>query len=69
MEYELSTDLRPLALVAKKDTFIGFRRKNGRIGKHNYIVVVTSVKCSATVAMARMIADQFTLKRSGRVPQ
>jgi altronate dehydratase len=47
-------------LVAKKNTFIGLRRKKGRIGTRNYIEIGTSVNCSATVA--RMIADQFTLE-------
>ena len=58
MEYEFSTDLRPVALAAKKDTFMGFCRENGRVGTRNYIAIVTSVNCSATAA--RMIADQFT---------
>jgi altronate hydrolase len=42
-------------------TFQGFRRENGRVGVRNYVGVLTSVNCSATVA--RMIADQA--ERSG----
>lgn len=37
-------------------TFQGYRRADGRVGTRNYIAVLTSVNCSATVA--RMIADR-----------
>ena len=58
MKYEFSTALRPVAPAAKQDTFMGFRRENGRVGTRNYIAIVTSVNCSATAA--RLIADHFT---------
>ena len=58
MEYEFSTDLRPVFPATKQDTFMGFCRENGRIGTRNYIAIITSVNCSATAA--RMIADHFT---------
>ena len=58
MEYEFSTDLRPVLPATKQDTFMGFCRENGRIGTRNYIAIITSVNCSATAA--RMIADHFT---------
>jgi altronate hydrolase len=35
--------------------FMGFRRADGRVGTRNYVGVLTSVNCSATVA--RLIAD------------
>ncbi len=41
--------------VEQQATFQGFRRSNGRVGTRNYIGVVTSVNCSATVA--RFIAE------------
>ncbi len=41
--------------VDQQATFQGFRRSNGRVGTRNYIGVVTSVNCSATVA--RFIAE------------
>lgn len=44
----------PLSLDA---TFQGIIRKDGRIATRNYIGILTSVNCSATVA--RHIADQF----------
>ena len=58
MFYEYSTDLRPIDRASNCDTFMGFRRKNGKVGTRNYIAIVTSVNCSATAA--RMIADHFT---------
>ncbi|MEX6508493.1 UxaA family hydrolase [Jiella sp. M17.18] len=58
-EYEFSTDLRPATMVpeAARDTFMGFRRKNGKVGTRNTIAVLTSVNCSATAA--RKIAEAF----------
>jgi altronate hydrolase len=42
-------------------SFEGFRRANGKVGTRNYIGILTSVNCSASVA--RFIADEFN--RSG----
>ena len=36
--------------VADRATFQGYRREDGRVGTRNYIGIVTSVNCSATVA-------------------
>ncbi|MGI9390024.1 MAG: UxaA family hydrolase [Boseongicola sp.] len=59
-DYEFGTDLRPVAMVDEdqRDTFLGYRRVDGRVGTRNFIAIVTSVNCSATAA--RMIADHFT---------
>jgi altronate hydrolase len=46
---------RDVLAVEQQATFQGFRRANGRVGTRNYIGVVTSVNCSATVA--RFIAE------------
>jgi altronate hydrolase len=45
----------------ERATFEGFRRANGRVGTRNYIGILTSVNCSATVA--RFMAEEIT--RSG----
>jgi altronate hydrolase len=42
---------------AQRATFQGYRRADGRAGTRNYIGVLTTVNCSATVA--RHIADHF----------
>jgi altronate hydrolase len=47
--------------VAERRTFEGYRRANGKVGTRNYIGILTSVNCSASVA--RFIADEFN--RSG----
>lgn len=59
LAYEFSTDLRSVEMVPEnqRDTFMGFRRPNGKVGTRNYIGIVTSVNCSATAA--RMIANAF----------
>ena len=57
--YEFSNNLRPIipVPVSERDTFMGYRRANGKVGTRNYIGVLTSVNCSATAA--RKIADAF----------
>ncbi len=35
---------------SRRATFQGFKRKNGKVGTRNYIGIMTSVNCSATVA-------------------
>jgi altronate hydrolase len=50
-------DVRPVAYVDTPATFDGIVRSDGRVATRNYIGVLTSVNCSATVA--RAIADHF----------
>ncbi len=40
----------PLLPESERATFQGYRRKNGKVGTRNYIGIMTSVNCSATVA-------------------
>lgn len=47
--------------VAQQATFQGFRRPNGKVGTRNYIGILTSVNCSASVA--RFMAEE--INRSG----
>lgn len=58
-EYAISEDLKPDSPIPQKDlaTFDGIIRKDGRIATRNYIGVLTTVNCSATVA--KYIAEQF----------
>ena len=62
-DYAFAQDAKPEAIlpVEQQATFQGFRRANGAVGTRNYIGVMTSVNCSATVA--RFIAEE--VKRSG----
>ncbi|WP_196260749.1 UxaA family hydrolase [Pelagibacterium limicola] len=61
--YEFGAGISPVDFVPQSDraTFEGFRRANGKVGTRNYIGILTSVNCSATVA--RYIAD--AVNRSG----
>jgi len=58
-DYQFATDLRETKMVpeAERRTFEGYVRKNGSVGTRNYIGILTSVNCSATVA--KYIADSF----------
>jgi altronate hydrolase len=49
---------------AQRATFQGYRRKNGKVGTRNYIGIMTSVNCSATVAahIAKEVEKQGILK-------
>jgi galactarate dehydratase len=42
---------------AERATFLGYRRPDGRVGTRNYLAIVSSVNCSATVA--RAVAAHF----------
>ncbi|HWJ86833.1 MAG TPA: altronate dehydratase family protein [Pelagibacterium sp.] len=55
--YEFGSEVAAVEYVpeAERATFQGYRRANGMVGTRNYIGILTSVNCSATVA--RYIAD------------
>ena len=56
-DYQFAEAARDETMVAEAErrTFEGYRRSNGTVGTRNYLGVLTSVNCSATVA--RFIAD------------
>ena len=56
-EHAAGSGARPTPYVDTPATFMGIRRADGRIATRNYIGILTSVNCSATVA--RAIADHF----------
>ncbi|MGA7781595.1 MAG: altronate dehydratase family protein [Paraburkholderia sp.] len=55
--HEFGVDLHPTDYVDRPATFMGIRRHDGRVATRNFIGILTSVNCSATVA--RAIADHF----------
>jgi altronate hydrolase len=57
-----ATDFVP---AGERATFKGFGRANGQVGTRNYVGILTSVNCSASVA--RFIADAF--RRPGRLDE
>ena len=64
----IGRDYRPIDPVplAQRKTFQGIRRADGRVGTRNFIAIVSTVNCSATVAHA--IADWFTPERLAGFP-
>jgi altronate hydrolase len=56
-DYAHSAEARATTMAAEPATFLGIPRADGRIATRNYIGILTSVNCSATVA--RAIADHF----------
>ena len=56
-DYAFSVDAHPTVGAETPATFQGIVRPNGRVATRNYIGILTSVNCSATVAHA--IADHF----------
>jgi len=56
-DYAPTTGVHTTQFVDAPATFMGIRRPDGRIATRNYIGILTSVNCSATVA--RAIADHF----------
>ena len=56
-QYEFGTDIRTVEPVAEPAYFQGIVRADGRVATRNYIGILTSVNCSATVA--KMIAARF----------
>ncbi len=58
-EYEVGTDVRPVDYYPPERMrhFDGFRRADGRVGTRNYVAVISTVNCSASVCQA--IRDRF----------
>src|SRR5262245_63687338 len=66
-DYAFAQDAREEALLPpeQRATFQGYRRANGKVGTRNYIGILTSVNCSASVA--RFMAE--AVNRSGILAQ
>ena len=56
-DYAYCSERKETEYAKEPATFLGIRRENGRVATRNYIGILTSVNCSATVA--RMIARHF----------
>jgi len=65
---QFCTDVRPVAMLAPADQarFMGIVRADGRVATRNYIGILSTVNCSATVS--RRIADTFTAERLAPYP-
>jgi len=56
-DYAFCLERKETSFVEAPATFLGIKRADGRVATRNYIGILTSVNCSATVA--RMVADHF----------
>lgn len=58
---EAGADAKPTSLITPPATFQGIRRANGQVATRNYVGIVTTVNCSATVAkrIAREIEKEL----------
>jgi altronate hydrolase len=56
-DYAFCADVHPTPSVATPATFMGIVRPDGRVATRNYVAILSSVNCSATVS--RAIADRF----------
>ncbi|MEZ5910322.1 MAG: altronate dehydratase family protein [Hyphomicrobiaceae bacterium] len=68
LDYAHASEFRPVELLpeAGRRTFEGFLRDDGRAGTRNYIAIVATVNCSATVI--HEIAAWFTRERLADYP-
>ena len=67
-DYAYARDYRPVAMVpeAERASFMGIVRDDGRVATRNYIGIVSTVNCSATVS--HRIAEWFTPERLAEFP-
>jgi len=56
-DYAFGVDVRPVASAMPQATFMGIKRADGRVATRNYIGLLSTVNCSATVC--KLIADHF----------
>ncbi|WP_025097113.1 MULTISPECIES: altronate dehydratase family protein [Burkholderia] len=56
-DYAFGEDLRPVSPAAAPLDFQGFRRADGRVATRNYIGVISTVNCSATVT--KLVSQHF----------
>ncbi|GBD44213.1 Galactarate dehydratase (L-threo-forming) [bacterium HR40] len=68
-DYAFGADVRPTAYVPESErrTFLGYRRANGRVGTRNYIGVISTVNCSASVC--RFVQQSFPREVLARYPE
>jgi len=65
-DYAFGADAKPTQYFDPAATFMGIVRPDGRVATRNYIGILSTVNCSATVA--RGIASQFTREQLAAYP-
>jgi altronate hydrolase len=66
-DYEYATEVPPSLAPIEGRTFQGYRRANGKAATRNYIAIISTVNCSATVS--RYIAQRFDSSILKQYPQ
>jgi altronate hydrolase len=67
-DYAIGADVRNIEMVpeAERPSFQGYVRENGKVGTRNYIGVLSTVNCSASVS--KFIAERFPREILDRYP-
>jgi altronate hydrolase len=65
-DYAFGVDAKPTRFVSPAAEFMGIARADGRVATRNYIGILSTVNCSATVA--RGIADHYKGERLAAFP-
>ncbi len=67
-DYAYASEFKPVQMVPESEraTFKGYVRANGKVGTRNFIGILSTVNCSATVV--RKIAEWFTPERLAEFP-
>ena len=67
-DYAYASEFKPIQMLpeAERATFQGYVRPNGKVGTRNFIGILSTVNCSATVV--NKIADWFTPERLKEYP-
>lgn len=65
-DYAFGADVKPTQYIKPAATFQGIVRADGRVATRNYLGILSTVNCSATVA--RGIAGHFTRERLAAYP-
>jgi altronate hydrolase len=65
-DYAVGVDVKPTPKVAQPATFDGYVRADGRIATRNYIGVISTVNCSASVS--KYVAAHFNDERLAAFP-
>jgi altronate hydrolase len=68
-DYAFGVDMKPVDFVpeGQRRTFMGYRRRDGKVGTRNTIAIISSVNCSAHTI--REIAHYFTPERLADYPK
>ena len=65
-DYAVGVDVKPVHAPAEPATFLGYVRPDGRVATRNYIGVVSTVNCSASVS--KFVAQHFDAERLAAFP-